>query len=838
MIYQAALPTLSSSAIHNPLNLIRALAKSSLQKALVHLNVLHFTLVSMAPSISTSADAVATNAKLSCSPRTALALQTKALQCSIVKVASQPDFTEITSAVREEHWESWRRYVSAFVRRTQSYTNKRERYGIVQDLADAVRRFLRADSASYSYPLEVTRILSSLSFEAGLMAQSMELTEAWVQGLEKSDVQSDAALELVGRVRMATVELKVSTVIEDGELLLGDSGVQRIKDRVGAAVAGLEKISKGRKSDLDQVLVEAGSLRRSGVSLLAALLRDESQGFSEPKDNKIGTMRLELRAVCSMITRGVVGFCRKYLAMGCQGDERARAIKLAISAIDTSVSTAWRGFDIESPTQWEELEELMRDSFALLRSLTESDLETLGDVALYEKFSSTYWQVHLLYRKAGMDKESIRALKRSILALDGRPPAQLAKANIALKWERLGSSFMSIGDWRKAEETLLKAVEIFIDTGVIGELGVCASQGGRVGSEFEAHTQEAMVGRVLASLIKCASRRRSTEVAALRFNNEKITAVARGMLLEWSLKLAIGVMANDGVVVRVLAERLLEVYTLETMPLRRARVVSRILGLAMDHPEIFNIEEVRVIGDEVAAWSRETPVPSLGEDQNLAKYQEDIITGCLVSLAFLKWINGDAKVESVKKAVGAWGTLVKGCSTWDMLLEKVEEIGVIMKTLDMLAEFSEMRGEADLKMCALKVLVSLREIEKQADYDALVRLETLMGLQYLRLGYSGRSGMTMAKAQALVKKYQASVSAITILQWHIAYTEYLVNIGNLEKAEEYLEAASNIFEEDQDLNSARMSGARIAKRVRINRIIADAAYVMSLLTFEKVCVIL
>ncbi|KAG0138703.1 peptidase family C50-domain-containing protein [Tuber indicum] len=832
-LVEAVLPTLSSSTVHNPLNVIRALAGISLQKALAHLNVLHYTLVSMAPSISTSTDAVATNAKLSCSPRAALALQTKALQCSIVKLTLQPNFTGITEKAREEHWESWRRYASAFVRRTQDYSNKRERYGIVRDLADAVRRFLRVEGASHSYPPEVTRILSSLSFEAGLMTQSMELTRAWVQELEKSDVQSDAALELVGRVRMATAELKISMVIEDGELLVDGSGVQRIKDRVGTAVEGLEKISKGRRSDLDQLLVEAGYLRRSGVSLLVALLKDESPGFIELEESEARTVRLELRDVCNMITRGVVGFCRKYLAMGSQGDERAKAIKLAVSAIDTSISTAWRGFDIESCAQWEGLEELTRDSLALVRSLTESDLEALGDLTLYEKFSSTYWQIHLLYRKAGMDKESVRALKRSISVLDGRPPTQLAKANIALKWERLGSSFMSMGDWRRAEETLLKAMEVFTETGIIGELGICASQGGRIGSEFEAHTQEAMVGRVLASLIKCASRRKSTEVAALRFDDEKIAAAARGMLLEWSLKLAIGVMANDGVVVRVLAERLLEAYPLEAMPLRRARVVSRILCLAVDHPEIFNIEEVRVIGDEVASWSRETPMPSLAEDGNLVKFKEDIIAGCLVSLAFLKWVNGEAEVESVKEAVGAWGTLVKGCSSWDMLLEKVEEISVIMKTLDMLAEFSEMRGEADLKMCVLKVLVSLREIEKQADYDALVRLETLIGLHYLRLGYSGRSGMTMAKAQALMKKDQASVSTVTILQWHMAYTEYLVNIGNLEKAEEYLNAASHILEEDQDLHYARMSGARIAKRVKLNRIIADAAYVMSLLTFEK-----
>lgn len=60
-----------------------------------------------------------------------------------------------------------------------------------------------------------------------------------------------------------------------------------------------------------------------------------------------------------------------------------------------------------------------------------------------------------------------------------------------------------------------------------------------------------------------------------------------------------------------------------------------------------------------------------------------------------------------------------------------------------------------------------------------------------------------------------------------------MNIGNLEKAEEYFLSASSLVNEDKELMSAKISGAKIAKRVKINRIIADAAYAMSLLTFEK-----
>lgn len=94
--------------------------------------------------------------------------------------------------------------------------------------------------------------------------------------------------------------------------------------------------------------------------------------------------------------------------------------------------------------------------------------------------------------------------------------------------------------------------------------------------------------------------------------------------------------------------------------------------------------------------------------------------------------------------------------------------------------------------------------------------------------------MALAKAQALIKKAPSGLSSTTMLQCHLAYTEYFVNIGNLEKAEEHFDAASVLVDEDEELSNAKISGARITKRVKINRIIADAAYAMSLLAFEKV----
>jgi separase len=102
------------------------------------------------------------------------------------------------------------------------------------------------------------------------------------------------------------------------------------------------------------------------------------------------------------------------------------------------------------------------------------------------------------------------------------------------------------------------------------------------------------------------------------------------------------------------------------------------------------------------------------------------------------------------------------------------------------------------------------------------------------MGYSGKAGMSLGKAQDWLKKMPEEVSTATQLQWHLAYTEYLVTIGNLDKGLQYFNAASNIAERDEELLAAKNSGAKVAKRVRVNRIIADAAYITSLIAFETV----
>ncbi|KAL7269465.1 separin protein [Rhizina undulata] len=834
---EAIIPSLSSS--NGPYALIKVLARSSASKASTHLHALHHALLSTAPSTTSAADVTACNSKISCSPRTALILHTMIVECAILKKVIQPDEKNVKSVEDKEHWEMLRKCLAAYARRTEDQQSKRERYLAIRDAAEKIRRLIHGKESTNPFPIEILKILSSVSAETGYAKECIRWTGEWLQALEDLNDPLDGAAIVICKVKIATMELKISSTDADGKIISESGAVNVIKDKVMDAVDGLKTVSKGRKQDLEQLLQEVALMRRSSISLLALIIRELNKEETNEEKNEETTpqkseaekeMRNELRRASDKITQSVIAFCRKYLAMDISSEERSRAEMIALPAIDTVLSTAWRGFDPRSEESWDSVESMLRDC-NLLKKALKKEGEDENDV-FYEKVSNAYWQVFLAYRKTGMDKPSVLALRKSIAIMDGRNSAELRRASVALKCERLGSFFLGVGDYHKAEDALLSAIKAFADTGVLNEFGESATRGEFSLEDFEsANRDEATVGRVLAGLVKCASKLRDDTVSGLRFGDLGISEAARGILLEWSFKTVTGVLGHDGTIVRAIGERLLNVYDLDEMPLRRARVVSKLLALSVDRAELLNRSEVAMLGDEILEWADGDG--SYGQDKGLGRYTDDIIAGCFVSQALLHWQNDEARPDMIMKAVAIWTQLIDDSAKWETVLERVEDIEAVVKKLEMLVEFSEVKGEVELRVAVLRLLLSFRGIQNQANFDALVKLQSSLGVQYLRLGYSGKAGMALAKAQAYVNKSQAEISATTLLQWHLGYTEYLVNIGNIEKAKEHFKAANEIVDNDEELLNAKKSGAQIAKRVRINRAIADAAYVTSLLAYEQ-----
>lgn len=180
------------------------------------------------------------------------------------------------------------------------------------------------------------------------------------------------------------------------------------------------------------------------------------------------------------------------------------------------------------------------------------------------------------------------------------------------------------------------------------------------------------------------------------------------------------------------------------------------------------------LGEEV-----ETLAP-LHRDAALKPRRNDIVSSCLISYAFLNYQASEPRPDILQTALISWRNTIENCNDWDRLLERVEDPEELIAQLYMLVEFFEVKGLSFHRITALRSLILIRGIEITIHYDALVKLHSLLGIQYLRMGYSGKAGMVLAKANSWIDK--EGVLKETMVQWHVAYTEYLIGIGNLDKA--------------------------------------------------------
>lgn len=110
----------------------------------------------------------------------------------------------------------------------------------------------------------------------------------------------------------------------------------------------------------------------------------------------------------------------------------------------------------------------------------------------------------------------------------------------------------------------------------------------------------------------------------------------------------------------------------------------------------------------------------------------------------------------------------------------------------------------------------------------IIRTYVSLGIQYLRLGYTGKAGTIFA--QGLKHMKDASPSKSIQLTWHLAYAEYFARIGNLTKAKSHMSDAEFLYSESFGSPKKRIDAAERAERILA---VGRAGYVLSVIAFEE-----
>ena len=106
----------------------------------------------------------------------------------------------------------------------------------------------------------------------------------------------------------------------------------------------------------------------------------------------------------------------------------------------------------------------------------------------------------------------------------------------------------------------------------------------------------------------------------------------------------------------------------------------------------------------------------------------------------------------------------------------MDDLDLLLSLLSSTAAFLDVKGMHASRIPVLKMITRVRQWRTPFDDGPLVADLATLGLQYLRLGYSGRAGLVLANAQMYREK--SMMPSHVLLRLHLTYAEYHLAIGN------------------------------------------------------------
>ncbi|KAF3285445.1 hypothetical protein TWF970_010500 [Orbilia oligospora] len=570
----------------------------------------------------------------------------------------------------------------------------------------------------------------------------------------------------------------------------------------------------GSKEKLQSLFVEVMQLRRASSNCL-------STGSTIPENVSKG---------CVEICFGAISFARRCALAGIldlQSSSKDR--QMIISSVDHFLVASRKSPRCRDIDSWWELEDQRLQEIIALGKLLDEAIEdedspsTDSKQNIFEKVSVFYQQHSITLRKENQTEKSIQAYQRSISCFENRPLDEAISGNLAAKHERLGAMYVGLGDLSRAMESFDAALKVHVTVGDFDNITDHFAEG----QIDDLHNEEEKaIAKTLSQYVKCCL----DSGKGLRFwDNQEFTDDIRYLAALFQIQACLGsglpqsyelifsplcqLLSNSGISLNI-----------------RSKGAMILVSILPEIPEKEMQDSVQLVANlrsEIFELTKSLPSQSALSGSTL--YQCGTLS-LAICVAYLS--DHDQKVECLLDGLNCWEELLRACTSRQQLTECSANGDFMVEKLRLLVDFLDMKGYAMARKQALELLLRLY---RMLDYsvDVLVGCTISLGVQYLRLGFSGKSGSILADADAWITK--ENVSTTTKLEWNLAYTEYLISTGegNLSKGTDFLGAAQEMVEQDPAVFAAAASGAKMQKRVELNRLVSRACYVSSLLALDK-----
>jgi separase len=753
----------------SPANLLQHLANSpsGAPKAARQLESLAQTILALCPSIASASDA----ATLQPSPAVVLRLQLLAFKIRNKWWA----LSNHKGNSEQELLEPFAKCVVTFARRSD--LPAAEKYNLSEslykDLADQLGVVVPSKSTTSGSASLISKALSSLAQAADLSDEAL----LWLGSSNTEASNSSAAKQACRTVRVATVSIEASLKSQDKP---------EIDDAVTAALEALKGSVGGSALELDSLFMEANALRRISTKWLATIISASTDDASDLSSRD--------RAISAIAAS--THFSARFVGTGSTADtdpksqhrheDRLAMVWKCLKSIMESAMTCCK-HTLGSSSHWTDLDAILQDcSHILLRLEEENAQSTIPKTQETEliqtcivKLSNAYWTVHLQSRKKESEAElTLAAMQRSIQLVQKRSPFEREAAHFTMKLERTGDVLESLGRASASREVLEQCIQSNADAGVFQTIAENAAKS-PLQTSFEGEAPTAALGRVLKSLHRSYIKHGVKNKDELAFYDDtELQSGVRGALLEWQLGLYSKTMsrnrqwdANLNESITAMVQRLSEIYAPQTHPIRRMRLYAMVLQLNQSYPHIVSSDTL----PQDMSTSDKLNIKG-SEDEGLSRYEQHFKALCDLKISLQQTA---LPTQTLRQCFTAWESIIDSVTSWDLLIDCLDDVDTWVQDAQASVDCLNAKGEEYLALPVLHLLVKVFELKKGSDASELILNLCLLGVQFLRLGYTGKAGLALAKAEALLERKSTSIDAK--LRWHVAYAEYLLRIGNATK---------------------------------------------------------
>ncbi|RKF58238.1 Separin [Golovinomyces cichoracearum] len=827
-----ALQVLSTEYLTSPTNLIMTAAKDvteteKKEKIIRQLYSLSEYILSLCPSILSSYDIVAAETKLNVCPEDAILLQTIALRSRFLWWGLSGRKGDLIKDIFDPFF----RCFSTFVRRSKNSTS--ETYSIAVEVVEVMRRLLEGHSISYSSTLnlllvEIYKVLASLAKHASQIDAAIDWANQ-AHHILKTEKASEAKLySAFTRIISLRLQSPTRETVEEEQLM-------NLLEYLGRPFSG-------EVSEIDDLLIEVSHARRAALNLLNENFKqtEVNSKISRKLNDSSQEMYRSLVFMCPLLSLRYLGSAPDHKSTHKQVtryDKKLQFIrKISIYAIDSTLFLVKTLLN-QGQMKWEILDSKLQDCLSLLNRLDGGSEDVSWDTAnpipttsYRVRISNLYYTQYLKNRENqahSKNNEIIRVLRRSVDCIRDRPFGERKMALFTVKLERLAELYKNNGKYDEVLNLLCTLRNNMIEEGTLSTV-IKKAETKPLKAAWCETPDVAMLGRTIHSILKVQLKIKAsaTQISLVEDNwSQEERAIILEYELEYLCKQSTQNSKLTAELTRVVVGHLLEIYQKSKYPLRRFRVLLRLL--LNDYSNL--CEELKGTEFELDYDFIENLVIKDTEDEGLSNYYLHYKNMVMMSKELDK---EQPSLKKLTKGLSTWLSIISSCQNHFDLSGKIDDIIELLAFLHTINDWFQVHGHDNIRVAALQLILLLNEkCEAIIKPDELTLSFVVLGMQWLHLGYSGKASLYLDRARTSNKK--TGGSSFVSLQLQIFLCEYLLTIGNLSEVENNLSLAQSLFVKQKGNLFYSSTAISLHQKTKTNILISNAHVLSSKLALER-----